>query len=887
MLWARRFWLRLQTLFRRNRGAQRLEDEIQFHLEQQMAENLAAGLSPEEARYAARRTFGNPTLLKQEARDTWGWVWLEQITSDLRYAVRMLGKSPGFTAVAVLTLALGISANTAVFSIVDAVLLRDLPYKHPQRLVAVWCSEVGRPETKIFAPYRDFEEFKAHSQSFEDLAVLTWARAGEILAWSGSPHEVVAIPASANFFSLLGIPAAQGRTFRPDDLQNGCTVVLSHSFWQTDLGAPSSIVGTPLSLNGKPCTVVGVMPRGFEFYPKQTSLWTLITPDSQFSKEPFNSAVGIFGHLRAEVSMADAERELVELHQRIIQESPAGSWVAQIQPIVRDLREEFTWMAGRNLRAALLLLSAAVTLLLLIACLNVANLLLGRSVERHRELTVRAALGSRRSRLLRQLFTESMLLGALGAVAGILISVAALRCFHSADPVELPPGNHVTINSQVLAFAVFLTTMTTLLFGLLPAWRASQVDVNDVLKESGRTVTRRRHRTSQLLVVGQVTLSMVLLTAAGLMIQSFVRLGAVPLGFQPDRVLTAQLALPPSAYIDLSQRSGFYERLIAKLDVLPGVEGAALSSAVLGYEGGGSSRLSLEGNAPIENLEAVRTEEISNGYCRVLGIALLQGRQFDSRDRQGSQPVAIVNEQLVNRYFPKENPIGRLIKLGRPPDKSPWLTVVGVVGNEKRATVYKEMDYDEPAIVYLPVEQAPPLSMLVLMRAAGNPMVLSPLLEGEVAQIDPNVPVYDVKTMVRRDSEFLAQPRFRAFLMGILAGLTVMLAAIGLYGLLAHLVSQRTHEIGIRVALGASRQDLLRLVVWGGLRMTVTGLAVGIAMAMASTRLLSGLLFGVKPSDPVTFVAVAILLSLVAFMASWLPARRAMRVDPMVALRHE
>src|SRR5215831_8724647 len=876
----------LRSLFRKEQVNRELDEELAAYLEMQAAEKMKQGMSRQQAARTVRLERGSLEIAKEVVRSG-GWEsFIETCSRDLRFAARMLRKSPGFTIVAVLTLALGISANTSVFSIVDAVLLRALPYNDAERLVAVWCTEIGQPGTKIFAPYRDFEEFKAHSQSFEELAAVTWARAGEILAWKGSPHEVLAIPASADFFSLLGIPAAQGRTFSPGDLQHGCTIVLAYSFWQKELGAPASIVGAPLSLDGKPCTVAGIMPRGFEFYPKQTALWTLITPDTQLAKEPFNSAVGIFGRLKPGVSMANAERDSIELHQSVIQESPAGSWVAQIKPIVRDLREEFTWIAGRNLRTALFILSAAVTLLLLIACLNVANLLLGRSVERHRELAVRAALGSRRSRLVRQLLTESLLLALLGTFAGVLLAVAAVRYFHSANLVELPPGNPVTINTHVLAFAVFLTTMTALLFGLLPAWRASRVDLNEVLKESGRTMSLGRHRTSQLLVVGQVTLSMVLLAAAGLMIQSFVRLGAVPLGFQSAHVLTAQVALPPSAYTDPDRRSSFYNALIPRLGALPGIEGAALSSHVLGY-GSGSSSLSLAGRGHIRDLEAVSVEEISSGYFRMLGIPLLQGRQFDLRDRKESQPVAMMNDQFVHKYFPAENPLGRQIKLARPEDKAPWLTIVGVVGNEKRTTVYQEMSYVEPALVCLPLNQSSPLSMFVLLRAAGNPMGLSPVLQAEVTHIDSNVPVYDIKTMVQRDSEFLAHPRFRAVLMAILAGMTLLLTAIGLYGLLAHLVSQRTHEIGIRVALGASRQEVLRLVVWGGLRMTVIGLAVGIALALASTRLVAGLLFGVKSTDPVTFVAVAVLLCLVAVLACWVPARRATHVDPIVALRYE
>jgi predicted permease len=813
--------------------------------------------------------------------------WLQSVFSDCRFALRMLRKSPGFTVVAVLTLALGIGANTAIFSIVDAVVLRDLPYKDAQRLVAVWCTEIGQPGSKIFPSYADFEEFKAHSLSFEELAALTWARAGEILTWNGSPHEVLAIPASGEFFSLLGIPAAQGRTFGPEDLQNGCVVVLAHSFWQTELGAPTGIVGTVLTLNGKPCTVSGVMPRGFEFYPKQTALWVLIATDSQFRKEPFNSVVGILGRLKPSVGMTDAEHELIGLHQRVVQESPAGNWIAQIKPIVRDLREEFTWMAGRNLRVALIILSAAVALLLLIACLNVTNLLLGRCVERHRELAVRAALGSGRFRIIRQLFTESMLLSAFGTLVGILFAIALVRYFNSANFVELPPGNQVTLNFRVLGFAIFLTALAVLLFGLLPARRASQVDLNEVLKGSSPSVVRGSHFTNQLLVAGQVMLSMVLLAGAGLMIRSMVRLSSVPLGFRLDHLLTARVALPPDGYAALGQRSAFYEKLIAYLGALPGVQGVALCSSLPGYEGGTSTELSVDGEDPIADLEAVNAIQISSDYFHVLGIPFLQGREFDSRDHEGNQPVAIVNDQMVQRYFPGQDPIGKQIKLGKLQDKAPWLTIIGVVGGEKRTTVYQEMGYIQAALVYLPVNQTSATTTGLIMRVAGNPISLSPVLHAVISSLDRTVPVFDIRTMSARYAEFLAHPRFRAILMGILSGLTLLLAAIGLYGVLAQMVSQRTHEIGIRVALGANRREVLRLVVSDGLRMTILGLAAGIAAATMCTRLISGLLFGVTPTDFFTFGTVALLLCAVALLACYVPVRRALRVDPMVALRYE
>jgi len=877
----------LRSLIRKKQVRKELDEELDSFLEMAVEEKIRGGMTGAEAFRAVRLERGSLEVAK-EVVHTAGWESvLETTWQDVLFGFRLLLKNPGFTSTAVLTLAVAIGANTSVFSIVDAVLLRALPYKNADRLVAVWSSEIGQPGTKIFASYSDFEKFKAHSHSFEGLAALSWARAGQILTWSGSPHEVLAIPASAEFFPLLGASAERGRVFGPEDLQNGCTVVLAHSFWQTELGAPDPIVGSVLTLNGKPCTVAGVMPRGFEFYPKLTSLWTLITPDSQFSKEPVNSAVGIFGRLRPGITMADSERELVGLHQSVIQESPAGSWVGEITPIVRDLRREFTWMAGRNLHMALLILSGAVTLFLLIACLNVANLLLGRSVERHRELAVRSALGSGRSRLLRQLLTESVLLSILGTLIGIVIAIGAVRYLNSVSVVELPPGNPVAVNFQVLGFAIFLITLTALLFGLLPAWRASQVDLNEVLKESGRSITQGKHRTTQLLVIGQVTLSTILLAGAGLTIQSFVRFDSIPLVPAAEHVLTAQVALPPASYAKLDRRSLFYQNLITHLDTLPAVNGVALCSSLLGYEGGHSSPLSVAGKAPIGDLMAVTRDEISNDYFRVLGLPLLQGREFDSRDHEGSQPVAIVNDQMVRQYFGNENPIGKQIKLAKLMEEAPWLTIIGVVGNEKRATVYREMDYVEPAQVYLPVNQASSTSTFLVMRVAGNPVGLSHALQREISSLDRDVPAYDIRTMTARYSEFLAQPRFRAALMGILAGLTLLLAAIGIYGVLTQLVSQRAHEIGIRVALGASRREILRLVVGRGLFMTVVGLGIGIVGALGFARFLAGLLFGIKSTDPATFTIVSLLFCCVALAACYVPARRAMHVDPMVSLRHE
>jgi len=808
------------------------------------------------------------------------------VAQDVRYALRQLRKSPAFTTLTVLTLALGIGATAAVFSIFDAVLLRPLPYRDASRLVAVWSSEIRQPGSKLFAPFRDFEEFKSRSHSFDGLAALTWAHAGEILTWHGSAHQVLAIPASEDFFPLLGTPAKMGRTFGPQDLQHGCSVVLSHSFWRTELGAPRDIVGSALVLSDKPCTVVGVMPAAFEFYPKQTSLWTLITPESKYAKEPFDSVVGIFGRLRPGVTTESAERELIALHQPVAKESPAGSWVAQITPIVRDLRSEFTWMAGRNLKVSVLVLCGGVALLLLIACLNVANLLLVRCDHRQRELAVRSALGSGRSRLIRYLLTESLLISSAGTLVGILIAVIAVRYFNSANPIELPPGNPVEVNWHVLGLAVLVTLLTGFLCAWLPAWRVLRVDLIQVLKQTARTGLPGRSRTASGFVIGQAALSMIMLVAAGLIIESIVKLSTVPLGIQPQQLLAAQISLPTAAYPKQSDRTAFYSKVLTSLDAIPDVEQAALCSA-LGPYNSSSSELTIKGQPPFENLEAINRVEISNDYFRVLSIPGLSGRGFDGRDRAESQPVAIVNEQFVRTYFPQQDPIGRQIKLGKVSDDSPWLTIVGVVGSEKRMTVYQEMSYIEPSLVYLPLEQTSDASMGLVMKVAGNPLSLSPLLQRGISALDPNVPVYDIKTMGQRYSEFLAHPRFRAALMGILAAVTLMLAAIGFYGVLAHMVAQRTKELGIRMALGARKEEVLSMIVARGAKLATIGICSGTLAALMLTRAMKALLYGVGADDPAIFLGAAALLITVTLLACFVPARRAARVDPMVALRCE
>ena len=808
----------------------------------------------------------------------------ETLAQDLRYALRILAKSPGFTSLVVLMVALGIGANTAVFSIVNAVILTPLPYKDSERLVVIWEKVKNQNNlSKIFNTYADFKEFRDHSRSFDQLAAATWATGPQSLTGRGPARGVTAIPASVEFFSLLGVAPALGRVFQADDLNRGCTVVLAHSFWN-DLGGAREIIGQNLTLDQKDCTVIGVMPAAFAFYPEQTNLWTLITPDFKPNWEAF--LVGVFGHLKPGVSLAAAQAEMSLLHDRFHQNDKVErDWV----PVVYPLQEEFTWLAGRNLRLSLMVLFAAVSFVLVIACVNVANLLLGRSLVRQRELAIRAALGSGRKRLMRQLLTEGLVLSSVGASLGILIAEVALRIFRAINPVELPPGTVVAVDPRVLGFTALLTLLTTLLFGLAPAWKASRIDLNDVLKAAGRGFSQGLllNRFAKALVITEVTLSLVLLAGAGLLMESVLRLGAAPLGMQPENVATMRITLPKFRYAKPGRQIRFYDELASRIRVLPGIEGVALTSHVPVVSGIGNSALSVEGR-PVKRgqmRQDVGVQRITPDYFRAMGVPLHRGRMFEERDREGSNQVAIVNEALAQEYFPNENPIGRRIQVGDPDTKPPWLTITGVVGTEKRTIVYQEMNYVDIATVFRPLAQDASNTMVLVARARSGDA--AGFIQRAVNAIDSDVLVGDVQTMEQRISKFLAYPRFRAALLGAFACLALLLTAIGLYGVLAQSVVQRTQEIGIRMALGAQKSDVTGLVVKQGMLLVVAGLGVGLAAAIALGRYLSNLLYGVKPTDPVALGAVAFALMVAALLATYMPARHASRVDPMVTLRHE
>jgi putative ABC transport system permease protein len=812
---------------------------------------------------------------------------------DLRYAVRTLRRTPGFTAIAVLTLALGIGATSAVFSIAHAVLIRPLPYRQPERLVAIW-ERITREQgmSKLFAQYRDLEHWQAHSQSFEQLAGVTWATGERILTGHGAPRTVLAIPATVDLFAMLGVPPMLGRTFERADLTRGCTLVLAHRFWQEVLGAPQDLSSLRLGLDDQACTSAGVMPAGFAFFPEATSVWRLVTPNDPLVRNPERTGgLGVFGRLKPGVTLDGAQAELIGLSRQLDRGVRYGT---EMEPRVYPLQDEFTFLARRNLRVSVFVLIGAVSFVLLIACVNVANLLIGRSAGRQRELAIRGALGSGRGRLVRQLLVESLVLSAAAAGLGTLFATGAVRAFQLANPVELPVGVSVDVSRAMLAFTGLLAIATTMVFGVVPAWRASQIDLQLALRTAGRGsgVDRARHVVAKTLTVAEVALSLLLLVGAGLLIESVMRFASAPLGFDAEGLLTAGLTLPPMSYTTSADRAAFFDRVSVELSRDNAIRQFAMSTVPPLQSGRGSRVLVVEGRpepTPSTAVHDIGEQSVSSEYFRVMGIAQRLGRAFARSDSADATPVAIVNEALVRRYLPDGNPIGRQIRYaGEPEPANPWTTIVGVVADEKRPTPYYEMAWADAPVVYRPLSQkAPQNEVTLLLRTNTGPGRSGVAIQPRVARLDPAVVVGSTQPAQGAIARFVAYPRFRAWLLGAFAAVALLLATVGLYGVLSQLVAQRTQEIGVRMALGATRANVLTSVVGEGMLLAAIGVTIGLVAAFWASRFLASLLFGVAARDPLTWSAVSAVLLAAAFVATYLPARRAATVDPMVALRHE
>src|SRR5229473_593457 len=888
-----------KQLFSRRRLFNDLSEEIQAHLEEQIEALVASGMPRKEATAAARREFGNVTLVQEDSREVWRWPSIENFLIDVRYGLRMLRKNPGFTAVAVLTLALGIGANTAVFGVVNAVLLRPLPFKQPSRLVMLieGIPKLGFPKMGFSAP--DFAVFERAQKSFESVG----AYQNKYFNISGErePERLMAARISSSVFPMLGAEPMLGRTFTiGEDVPGQNVVILSYGLWQRRFGADPGIIGRNLQINRQPYTVIGVMPKAFNFPlrgpqgSEPAELWVpMAFTATELEGWGTNYMNGVLARLRPGLAFEQASAEAESLSRSIGSNYPPeltkAFQGAELKVSVSSYHEEVV----KSVRTLLLILMAAVVLVLLIACANVATLLVSRAASRQKEVALRTTLGATRVRLLRQLLTESLLLALIGGSLGLAFASWVKTLLLSLVPESVPLPRDIPIGGRVIVFVLAASFLTTVLFGLVPAFQVSAMALHGPLQEGGRggTPGRLRHRLQGFFVTVEFALALVLLIGSGLLIRSFAKLLEANPGFRPDHVLTLKIPIPSERYTRAPKVRQFYEQLLDRAGNIPGVKAVGLTSD-LPLSGCGTIAIQIEGGrSGGETPQAIcQTWQVGN-YFQTLGVPLLKGRSFTLEDRIDAQPVAIVSEAAGRQFWPGQDPIGKRIRWGV---YTPWQTIVGIVGDVNDEPLGRPVQLH----VYRPYLQMADLffedsrfgdvrSMNLTVRSQMDPASLTSAVIGQIHSLDPDLAVAHIRTMAQVISASVAGPRFNTLLLGVFAGVALFLAAIGIYGVMAYAVAQQTHELGIRLALGAQPRNVLQLVLRQGVRLAGVGATFGVAAALALTRLMAGLLYGVSATDPVTFSCVVILLLAIALLACYVPARRAMRVDPMVALRHE
>ena len=874
-------------LFGKRKRDKDLGEELRSHLEIAAQERVDRGEKGEEAEYAARREFGNLGLVQEVTRDVWGWGWLDRLTQDVRFGMRMLAKSPGFTTVAILTLALGIGANTALFSIVNGVLLNPLPYPEPEQLVELRESKPNFASGSI--SYPNFLDWQKDNHTFASMAILRGNRSF-ILTGLGEAEQVDAVFVSTGFFEQLGINPVLGRAFAPGEDRIGAapTVMITGGFWKRKFGSAQDVLGKSLTLDGKDYTIIGVIPATFDLL---GSLRTreVYVPIGQWNnpllmKRAAGLGIGGIGRLKPGITVQQARADMERVTQNLTAAYPEAD--KGIGAAVIPLRK---WLLG-SVEPFLLVLFGAVGFVLLIACVNVANLLLARSTGRAQEFAIRAALGAGQGRIVRQLLTESTLLAAIGGGLGVLLAAAGTRAALGVLPTTLPRATDVVVDGRVLLFAGAISLLAGICFGLVPALKTRKPDVHETLKEGGREGSGTRHRAQGALVAAEIALALVLLIGAGLMIRTLTALWNVNPGFEANKVMTFGFSLPPSMTNASPEaiRAALRE-VHDKFQSAPGVQGVAFSWGAAPLQGDDEWQFWIDGQpkpASENDMNWAIDYVVDYDYRKIMGIPLKSGRFFTAQDDEHAARVAVVDEVLANQFFAGQNAIGKRLHL----NNGEIVEIIGVVGHVKQWGLDTDDKETLRAQLYTPFMQLPAEGIGggagVVVRSDQPAKVFESIRQAN-NQMSSDQVVSGAQTMSEVIASSLAERQFSMILFGIFAALALLLASIGIYGVVSYLAGQRTHEIGVRMAMGARRRDVLRLVLGQGLKMAFLGVAVGITAALALTRLMANLLFGVSATDPITFAGVGIILTFVALAACFVPARRATRVDPMVALRYE
>ena len=870
-------------------------EELSQHLEDRYEQALSRGATEGEAYEAALLELKENGLLGLEIRGVERSVQQDPVpmgierganiigdlAQDLHYGVRMLVKNPSFTIVAVLALALGIGANSAIFSVVNTVLLRPLPYKNPGRLVMLWeeATHLGFP--KNTPSPANFIDWRAQNTVFEAMAAMVERSFN--LTGVGEPERFDGRRVSANLFDLLGVQPQLGRAFRAEEDKPGSRVViLSNGLWQHRFGGDPRVIGQAVSLNGESYTVIGVMPGSFQFPTRRDQLWVPLAFDAKEAASRGNHFLEVIARMKPGVTLQQAQAEMSTIAARLAQQYPEEN--LRVGSVVTALQEQ---VVG-DIKPALLVLLGAVGFVLLIACANVANLLLARAAARQKEIALRLALGAGRSRLTRQFLTESVLLAVIGGAVGLLLSIAGLRVLKTFIPDTISQAQAVSIDAKVLVFTGLVALVTGIIFGLAPAMQVSHLDINDTLKEGGRDAAggTRGNRIRALLVIGEIAVSFVLLMGAGLLINSFMHLRNLHPGFRANDLLTMKIPLSEVKYPDKERRSPFYAEVLRRVQALPGVQSAAVAGNLpLTYDGD-SMPIGIEGRTdpPPDQRPDVILRVVGPGYFSTMGIPLVRGRDFREQDKADSARVVIVSEKTARHFWPGENPIGKRLKPGSTSRNIPWIEIIGVVKDVRQNDFVSEPKMQ----MYMPYQQLNSFAPNALVvRTNVEPLSLAGAVRNAIWAVDKDQPVSNLRSMDEIVSEAVARQRFSMLLLGIFAALAMVLAAVGIYGVMSYSIAQRTREIGLRIALGAQKSDVLKMILRQGLRFVAAGLAIGLAASFALTRVMASLLFGISATDPATFAAISLVLIAVALLASYIPAVRAMKIDPMLALRYQ